>query len=546
MRALEGARYYAQWAGMPEKIYNGYSGNDDYKDDINTRSLMANYVAGGSVYSPGKEGLGVPLELSLAVHSDAGKSATGDIIGSLSICTTDHNGGLLASGKSREMSKDFAQDILDNLNNDMRRHFGRWNKRAMWDRNYSETRLPDFPAAIIETMSHENFEDMKIGQDPEGKFQVARSLYKSILKYVSSRHGDACVVAPLAPEGLRMELKSNGKLVLEWDAVRDPEEPSATPKGYVVYTAPGTAGFDNGTYVKRKTRFKTKLEPGVLYHFRVAAVNDGGESFPSEIVSVCYRPESPYKVLIVNGFSRLASPQPGYDGFNMDLDAGVSYGKTTGWGGEYTGRIIAGNDFDCVRTHAEAIDAGAKVNIVSCSSKALERGEVELKDISMIDLALGLQKNDGYSHKEYKTFTAGLRSALERYLSRGGSLMVSGSFVGSDMLADGERYFINQQLHANCQSVIRDNFADRISGMGTVWSIYREPNENHYAAQSTDILDPISPAFCAMQYMGGYSACVAYKDATKRTITMGFPFECITEKSQRNAVMKAVTAFLLY
>ena len=39
-RALEGARYYAQWAGMPYSIYSTKNGQDDYGDDINVRSLM--------------------------------------------------------------------------------------------------------------------------------------------------------------------------------------------------------------------------------------------------------------------------------------------------------------------------------------------------------------------------------------------------------------------------------------------------------------------------------------------------------------------------
>jgi len=544
LRALEGARYYAQWAGMPEKIYNGYGGDDDYKDDINTRSLMTNYVGGGSVYSPEKQGLGVPIELSLAIHSDAGNTATNNVRGTLTICTTDFNGGVLASGKSRDMSKEFAQDLLDNFSSDMRRHFGTWNKRTVWNRNYSETRLPDVPSAIIETMFHDNFEDMKIGQDPEGKFQAARSIYKTILRYVSSRHGQSCVVSPLAPEGITTEMKK-GKLVMEWDAVRDPEEASATPKGYVVYTAAGTAGFDNGTYVK-KTRFKMKLEPGVMYHFRVSAVNDGGESFPSEMVSVCFRPEATRTVMIVNGFHRLASPQVEYGGFNMNLDAGITYGPTTGWGGEYTGQTIAGNNFDCVRTHAEALYAADNVNILSCSSAPFARGDVSTKNIDMIDLVLGLERNDGYSHKQYKTFPSNLRAAIQRFLAKGGALMVSGAYTGSDMLAEEEKNFLATQLHTNCQSVIRESYADQITGLGTSWNIYRLPNAEHYAAQSTDVLEPVAPAFCAMQYMGGYSACVAYKDAQKRTLTMGFPFECITDKDKRATVMKAVTAFLLY
>ena len=71
-RCLEGARYYAQWAGAPYKVYGGRQGKNDYADDINTRSLMTNWLGGGSVYMPALSGKKVPIELSLALHSDAG------------------------------------------------------------------------------------------------------------------------------------------------------------------------------------------------------------------------------------------------------------------------------------------------------------------------------------------------------------------------------------------------------------------------------------------------------------------------------------------
>ncbi len=47
-RYLEGARYWLQWAGMPEYIYSPYHGEDDYKDDYTSRGNWVNYLAGGS------------------------------------------------------------------------------------------------------------------------------------------------------------------------------------------------------------------------------------------------------------------------------------------------------------------------------------------------------------------------------------------------------------------------------------------------------------------------------------------------------------------
>ena len=55
-RNMEGARYYAQWAGMPYSVYSTHNGTNDYADDINTRSKMTNYLGGGSCYMPTTDG----------------------------------------------------------------------------------------------------------------------------------------------------------------------------------------------------------------------------------------------------------------------------------------------------------------------------------------------------------------------------------------------------------------------------------------------------------------------------------------------------------
>lgn len=71
-RYLEGARYAAQWSGFPYPVYSPSEGKNDYTDDINARSRIINYLSGNSVYNPKEKGLGVPFEMTLGVHSDAG------------------------------------------------------------------------------------------------------------------------------------------------------------------------------------------------------------------------------------------------------------------------------------------------------------------------------------------------------------------------------------------------------------------------------------------------------------------------------------------
>ena len=114
------------------------------------------------MYVPTMDGKKVPIELSLAVHSDAGYSAVADsIIGSLAICTTKFNDGRLNSGISRMASHDLAETLLSGIQRDISAKYGKWTRRYLWDRNYSETRKPEVPSAIVETMSHQSFADMR-------------------------------------------------------------------------------------------------------------------------------------------------------------------------------------------------------------------------------------------------------------------------------------------------------------------------------------------------------------------------------------------------
>ena len=122
-RYLEGARYSAQWAGMPYPVYGGREGKDDMSDDINVRSRMINYLSGGSIFNPEEQGLGVPFEMVMALHSDAGTSKEDKIIGTLGIYTTNFNKGLLAGGTNRYASRDLSDIILTQLQRDIRSNY---------------------------------------------------------------------------------------------------------------------------------------------------------------------------------------------------------------------------------------------------------------------------------------------------------------------------------------------------------------------------------------------------------------------------------------
>lgn len=570
-RCLEAARYYAQWAGAPYSIYGNKTGTDDYAEDINTRSLMTNWLAGGSPYVPTKEGKKVPIELSLAVHSDAGYERDGkSLVGSLAICTTSFNDGRLNSGISRFASQDFIEALRSNVTRDLSKKYKRWNWRYLWDRNYSETRLPEVPSAIIETLSHQNFPDMKLGQDPNFKFTMARSIYKTILRYVSQMHRRPCIVQPLQPHLFKATLTGDNKVKLSWKAQDDELEPTAVPTSYNIYVAAGTGGFDNGTNV-RGTSYTMELEPGVMYRFKVTAVNRGGESFPTSTLSAYYQPGATKTAMVINGFSRLSAPAVRDNiheqGFDIEEDAGVSYGLTAGWSGkqqcfnkstmgstepnglgysgnEMAGNFVMGNTFDYVYTHADAIAATKKYNVVSCTSETVESGIVDLINYDVVDLALGLQKYDENSTVFYKSIPSMLRNKLSAYVLGHGKLIASGAYIGSDLQHDDERVWLESTLKVAYGGAIHTDTISGIKGMGTEFDFYRQLNATHYAATKCDVLMPISTAFCPLQYANGMSAGVAYRGNDNATFTMAFPFECIIDRNKRLSIMNGILKFL--
>ena len=271
-RFLEGARYSTQWAGAPWSVVSKSNGSNDYNDDINCRSLMTNWLAGGSCYLPDKkDGKKVPIELTLAIHSDAGVKADDSFVGTLGICTTQSGDNTLGDGLSRKVSKTFAEQLVANVKKDLDYAFHmNWTTRSIWDRNYSETRLPEVPSAILETLSHQNFPDIKLGQDPNFKFTLARSVYKTILKYEANMHGKTYTVQPLAPQNFKIEYVSSKKVRLQWRPISDTSEPSANPTSYNVYVAIGTRGFDNGVNVSNPY-FEIDLQPGGVYNIKITA-----------------------------------------------------------------------------------------------------------------------------------------------------------------------------------------------------------------------------------------------------------------------------------
>ena len=577
-RYLEAARYYAQWAGIPDTLVNTSEGMNDYADDLRVRGNMLNYLGGGSIYMPNIEGQRVPFEIALALHSDAGIRSDHSIFGSLSIGTTQVGDSMKTYpvGLSRYSSSDFSAILLNDLTRNISTTFSiPWVQREHWDRNYAETRIPHIPSAILEMLSHQNFRDMTYGHDPHFKFTLARSVYKSILRYVMNLHDiKKYSIQPLPIRNFAAELTEDGSHVhLSWDATTDALEPTAKAKQFVLYTKVGDGAFDNGQNLGDCNSCLVKIHPHTPYAFQITAVNDGGESFPSETLSAYFNPQATKRALIVNGFYRLSGPaQVNHSdciGFDVEEDFGVPYLSTTAYSGkqeifnvnsagladsiawglsgqEWVGKELKGNTFDYPVTHGKAMIASNQFSYGSISRNAFEQPGFNTQSYDVIDYIAGLEGDFKHNLRPFKTFTSATQNKLTQYLHQGGALFLSGSYIASDCLHNqSDRSFIENILKFRYAGSARNDTTLSINGLNMNFEIFRTPNEIHYPAQNPDaILPSTTDAFPCFMYGLGQGAGVAYPGKDYRVISMSFPFECIRNENIRKSAMNAILTFL--
>ncbi len=588
-RFTEAARYWMQWAGVPDSIYTPSNNENDYTDDYKARGAWVNYLTGGSSMLPNSKGLNIPIDLSLAFHTDAGTTMNDSIIGTLSIYYSD-NGGTYANGTPRYASRMLTDSIATNIVKDIRSAYEpRWTRRAMWDKTYYEARVPQVPALLLELLSHQNFADMKYGLDPSFRFTVSRSIYKGMLEFIANRDNRPYVVQPLPINAFAINKKGEGEYLLSWQATEDKQEATAMPSFYIVEERIGDGEFREIAKVD-KNEYIANVSDDKIHSYRIIAGNDGGVSFPSEVLALCDKGADAKIVTIVNGFTRVSAPDwfeaGAIAGFNDRKDHGVPYlydisyiGEQTefrrnipwmdddaaGFGASranYETKVIAGNTFDYVYCHGQAV-ANAGYSFISSSVEAF----IAATDMpAIIDLILGKQKEikvgTGTYGTKYKTFTKELQNRL-RYLAENGTdIMVSGAYVATDLwdnplsnktTLENDKKFAAEVLgfkwRTGQASITGEAYEvqSRYNEFGKArYKFNNTLNDTCYVVESPDSFYPADDKNGAtiMRYSeNNLISGIAGDNGSYQTVVIGFPFETITDQNQRNELMKSTLNF---
>lgn len=585
-RWLEGARYWLQWAGMPDSIYAPYAGTDDYKDDYTSRGLWVNYLAGGSRVLPKEKGLGIPIDAVMALHSDAGKRADDTFIGTLGIYFTNGNGNY-ADGTPRKNSRTMTDMLMRQITGDIRAKYEpEWTRRSMWDKSYVEARLPEVPTTLIELLSHQNFADMQYGNDPRFRFTVGRAIYKALARFVGERKDRQVVIQPLPVKNFAITQTGKNVYRLSWQPTADELEPTAVPTGYIVMERSGDDMSFHKIGETSKPYFEIQADDDEIHSFQIIAYNEGGRSFPSEILAFRHCNNDRNPILIVNGFTRVSAPaivsDGDFAGFDTANDFGVPYiedvsftghqsefhrsaGEGFGKSGDkYVASVIAGNTFDFPYIHGESIAEAGRA-FISASVGAVEQGSVNLSDYKTIDLILGKQKASvmgrGNNGAEFIAFPKKLRNALTGFLDKGGDLIVSGQYVASDLQdtkndLDAAKWG-EDVLCITTPDSIPLSSCGKIDGMsgplksslGSRRYTYSHTlNSDQYIVERPDAIIATPKADEAATFLRftdtDAAAGLLIRDGKSRRAVMSVPFESLTDENQRNLLMKELLEWI--
>lgn len=585
-RYTEGARYWMQWAGVPDSVYNRTEGKNDYTDDYASRGVWVNWLAGGSGVLPKAEGLHIPVDLAFAFHTDAGTFWGDTIVGTLGIYMTHQNDEKFENGRSRWASRDLTELIMDEITSDIRRDFEPdWTRRHLWNRSYAEARIPNVPTMLLELLSHQNFADMRYGLDPTFRFTVSRSIYKGMLKFLASQYNRPYVVQPLPVKDFSTRFSGETQVELKWNPTPDVVESSANPTCYIVYTRINGGGFDNGILVNTNS-YTLNIQKDNIYSFKVEAVNDGGKSFPSEILSVCRKSNQKGEALIVNGFTRVSAPhsfttsEDSIAGFAGSVDNGVPYiadhhfigqqnefrrvipwmdDDASGFGdsnANYETTAIAGNTFDYPFVHGQAFSE-AGYSFVSSSAGVIENKNISLQDYKIVDWILGKQREwsvaRGAKPPKFKIFSKGQQQAITDFCNTGGNIIVSGAYVGTDFW---DNPYATKEDKDWAQNTLKFKWRNKNGGVtGKVkavpspfeslqgnYAYYNELNSESYVVEHPDAVEPMDEnSFTVFRYSeNNLSAGTFYKGEIYNTCILGFPIEAVKGQENRNELIKGI------
>jgi len=392
----------------------------------------------------------------------------------------------------------------------------------------------EFDATIVEVAFHDNKEDAELMRDPRAREAMARATYQGLLNYFRTVDNNETPATrlPAAVTGVHGVSAGPGEVTVFWEPPVANSYAGDAATGFRVYTSTNGYGFDGGTVVSGAETKSAKiqgLDPKLVHYFKVAAVNDGGESPASEVVATIPG-GGPKNVLIVNGFDRL----------DRELDPKQPYRRA----GNTIDRVRPreSNARDYVVLAATAIEnAMPGTHVESTSNEAVISGDVDLTKYRTVVWMLGEES------ARDRTFNETEQKLVQAFVAGGGNLFVSGSEIAWDLdHTNNGRPFCENLLRSKFVADDAETYEVAASEDGIFAGMRNVTFDNGklvYDVDKPDVIKAEKGAIVALKYANGRGAAgvqVAGVNGRGNVVYLAFPFETITTAADRTEVMKRV------
>jgi hypothetical protein len=506
-RYEESARYGAQFLGAPLSVFAPTSNApaSDRTNDISTRSRWAAWM-----HEPGEDAIYVAWHTNAfnaaAVGTNTYVYGPNPPDGTLNF-TGVAGSDTLATAIHTEMINDFK--ATSGLNQPM------WRDRGVNSASFGETNPNnnnETPAVLIEVAFHDAAFDANFLKEPNFRYIAARAIAQGIIKYFAAKDATPTKLFPEPPTRVAALNQPNNEVIIKWNA---PATDTQNVRGqaaikYRVYSSADGLGWDNGVETI-STSLKMPLAAGQTRYFKITAVNDGGESFPSSIVGAKAPQVGKEFVLVVNAFERMEAA----------IAPTESFPASTGLGTVLRVILPRMNDGNRVRMYGKSLGDNG-VGFDSCDAESVSAQSVSTLPYSAIAWFSARGKNGNANP------SAAEATALRAIAQRNQPIFFSGNLPDATLLTDVLAASVST-APAN-QTVSLSGFFSTFQNM-TIQSDFG-------AGQSA------TPTASSMT-LGTYSnASTAAIGTPTKSLYFGFPFEGISNSATQTTLMRKVLDYL--
>jgi N-acetylmuramoyl-L-alanine amidase len=522
-RFEESARYHTQFSGAPASVFAA-SGSatlaNERTDDIASRPRFAAWH-----HEEGEDAVYVAWHTNA---SGAGFRGTeGYVYG-----PNDVDGQLIFTGVPG--SDVLARALLDELARDIRSAVEpNWTVRKLRSARFVElspSHNPEMPSVLLEVAYHDQVADAARLKEPGFRRLAARAIVQGLIKYFAVRDNQPVHLPPEPPVAVLARNAGQGRVEVRWapPPTDDTDLGGHAATHYRVYQSGDGRAWDEGTETEA-TSLTLTLEPGVTRYFRVAAVNAGGESFPSDIVGARVAPVGePTPVLVVNAFRR--------------MDAALARAEDLSpYALEQPLRLLleAMNDGTALRRHGEALTRSG-VPFDGATTEALLGGLTTPLGYEVLDWFSGRGGPGGSGP------TAAEQGLLRGVVSGGGHLLLSGSHVASALSTGSaeDQAFLAEVLRVSAGGTASTSFVEgRSDGWlaGLSGAVLDDGTFGAFPVGGTDVLVPLEGTV-VLDYAGTGSAAGVVSSPGGQVLFLGMPLEGLVSPSRRAYVMGAFLA----